>query len=172
MITTSLITFADFEQMPYAPGKQELIDGELIEMPPAKHSHMHIAKRIFVLLLSGATGKMAHIEMGYRIGGGWLVPDVSVSRPNQEITDDYLIGSPSLAVEVLSPCNSASQIERKLSLYFAEGAEEIWVINPSKRTMSVYCTGEEGVLRTTVRERHESKFGAIALAALFDSESA
>jgi Uma2 family endonuclease len=34
MSTTTLMTFAEFEKLPQLPGKQELIDGELILMPP------------------------------------------------------------------------------------------------------------------------------------------
>ena len=143
MSTTSIITFADFEQMRETPGKQELIDGELIEIPPAKYRHMDISKRVFMRLSSGPVGKRAYFEMGYRIGSGWLVPDVSVTRPNQVVTD-YLIGSPALAVEILSPDNRASLVARKLNLYLAEGAEEVWVIDPAKRTMSVHRSTQDG----------------------------
>ena len=170
MTTTSLMTFAEFEQMDDAPGKQELIDGELIEMPPARLRHMNISKRIYDHLRSGPTGNLAYFETGYRIGLGWLQPDVSVTRPKQETDSGYLSGSPALVVEVLSPSNRASQIERKLTLYFSEGAEEVWVIDPSKRTMSVYRTGPEGVVRTAVEERHESNFGTITLATLFATD--
>jgi len=170
MSTTSLLTFADFEQLQDAPGKQELLDGELIEMPPAKFRHMIISERIFALLRSGASGKLAHIEMGYRIGRGWLQPDVSVTRPAQEITDDYLIGSPELAVEVLSPRNRASHIERKLTLYFAEGAAEVWVIDPSNQTMLVYRATPEGAIRTAVNETYRSAYGTLSLSELFAAE--
>ena len=170
MTTTSLMTFADFEQMPDAPGKQELIDGELIEMPPARLKHMNISRRVYDHLRSGASGNLTYHETGYRIGRGWLQPDVSVIRPKQETDGGYLSGSPALAVEVLSPSNRASRIERKLTLYFAEGAEEVWLIDPSKGTMSVYRNSPEGVVRTAIDERHESKFGTIILATLFAAD--
>ena len=146
MSTISLLTFADFEQMADAPGKQELIDGELIEMPPAKFRRMFLSKRLFGLLSSGATGSLAYFEMG------------------------YLIGSPELAVEVLSPRNRASHIERKLTLYFAEGASEVWVIDPSNYTMLVYRATPEGVIRTAVTETYQSKYPAITLSELFKTE--
>src|SRR6266496_6024600 len=89
--TTPLLTFAEFETLPDAPGKQELIDGELIEFPPPKLTHEKVAKRIFKLLLSLLDDSRVWHEGGYRIGGGWLQPDVSVSRPNQPVADDYLV---------------------------------------------------------------------------------
>lgn len=171
MNPTSTLTFADLEQMPEAPGKQELIDGELIELPPAKIRHMIVSERVYDILRSGAVGNRAHIEMGYRIAGGWLVPDVSVTRRNQETSDDYYLRSPELAVEILSPTNKASYIERKLKLYFEEGAEEVWVINPSKLTMHVHRHTPTGVIHTVVEGEHKSKFATITLATLFAAES-
>jgi Uma2 family endonuclease len=167
MSTSSLITFAQFEQMPEAPGKQELIDGELIEMPAARLRHMIVSKRVYAQLCLGAGVDLAFIETGYRVGRGWLVPEASVAHPNQEIDDGYFSRSPVLAVEVLSPDNRASHIDRKLALYLADGAEEVWVIDPAKQTMTVCRKTPEGVIRTTVEGRHESKFGDIALATLF-----
>ena len=161
------MTFAEFEQMPDEPGKQELIDGELIEMPPAKVIHMEVSERVFIHLRSGTAGTRAHIGWGYRIGGGWLQPDVSVMRRHQEVRDDYAIGSPELAVEVLSPDNSASRIERKIALYFAEGAEEVWVIDPSGNTSLIYRATRVGALRIVVNHLLESKFGSMSLAELF-----
>ena len=44
MSTTALMTFAEFEQLPDCPGKQELIDGEVIQLPPPVAIHTLIAK--------------------------------------------------------------------------------------------------------------------------------
>ena len=117
MTTTSLMTFAEFEQMDDAPGKQELIDGELIEMPPARLNHMNISRRVYDHLRSGASGNLAYFETGYRIGRGWLQPDVSVTHSDQETDDGYLNGSPALAVEVLSPSTEAYDRGRKFGHY-------------------------------------------------------
>lgn len=110
------MTFAEFERLPNAPGKQELIDGELIELPPPKHTHAKVAKRFHLLLVTALGARQVWHEGGYRIGGGWLQPDVSVAWPEQRLEDDYLIGAPMIAIEVLSPVNTAAQIERKITL--------------------------------------------------------
>ncbi len=51
--TTGLMTFKDFVRMPEPdePVKQELLDGELIEMPPAFLDHMDIAHELFLILV-------------------------------------------------------------------------------------------------------------------------
>jgi Uma2 family endonuclease len=37
--TTASLTFAEFEKLPDAPGKRELVQGELVEMPPPHYRH-------------------------------------------------------------------------------------------------------------------------------------
>jgi Uma2 family endonuclease len=123
MIATSSMSFAEFEQLPDAPGKRELIDGELT---PARLSHNTLAHKFQSLLVHALNGRSVWIEMGYRIGGGWFQPDVSISYPEQQVANDYYIGAPLLAVEILSPSSTAAQLDRKLTLYFEEGAGEVW----------------------------------------------
>src|ERR1019366_2578743 len=50
MGTTTLLSFEEFERLPDEPGKLELLDGELIQLPPAKRKHVDIAHRIYDLL--------------------------------------------------------------------------------------------------------------------------
>ena len=42
MSTTTRMTFAEFEKLPEYAGKQELLNGELIELPPPKLGHMKL----------------------------------------------------------------------------------------------------------------------------------
>ena len=165
MSTTSLITFAEFEHWPDNPGKRELIDGEVIELPPPKLLHARIARRIYELLRTGPLCDRVWHEIGYRVGGGWLQPDVSVSHPHQRVDNDYLVGSPLLAVEVLSPANTAAQIDRKLTLYFQENACEVWVLNPAKRSMTVYRRDTAGgpVARIPVEHSYSSPSAEVAV---------
>jgi Uma2 family endonuclease len=46
MSTNTLLTIEEFLNLPDVPGKQELFNGELISLPPAKRSHMEISKRL------------------------------------------------------------------------------------------------------------------------------
>ena len=79
---TTLVTFEEFERLPDEPSKLELMDGELIRMPPAETRHMRIALRLYKILED--TLRMLHgqghardlgevfIETGYRIGSNWV----------------------------------------------------------------------------------------------------
>lgn len=159
MSTAALLSFAEFEQLPDAPGKRELIDGELIELPPPKLSHSLIAKRIYELLIAVLDKSRVFFEIGYRIGGGWLQPDVSVIWPQQREENDYLIGGPMIAVEILSPRNSAAEIERKLTLFLGEGSDEVWVVDPKRKTLTVYRRTSEGAVRILVDTTYTSALG-------------
>jgi Uma2 family endonuclease len=147
--TSGLMTFEEFEKLPEYAGKQELLEGELIELPPAKKGHNTIGERIFVILLhylaanpdkAGSVLGRPHHEMGYRVTrnpDSWLVPDVSVTYSGQT-GDDYYEGAPLLAVEIVSPSNTPEQIDRKIELYLAHGSHEVWVFYPKNVSVWVY----------------------------------
>ena len=43
----ALVTFAEFEQLPEIPGtRQELQNGEVVDVPPARHGHRLIKLKI------------------------------------------------------------------------------------------------------------------------------
>jgi Uma2 family endonuclease len=148
-ITTGLMTFAEFERLPDEEfeGKTELIDGELIRMPPPKTDHMDIALYIFRLLdvalpklkAEGNGGELGvlYVETGYRIGDQWLVPDVSITHPGQH-RPDYMQGAPAIAIEVISKSNTAEIMQRKIDLYLENGAREVWVFYPRTRKVTIH----------------------------------
>ena len=96
---SKLLTFAEFEALPEEHGKQELLHGRLIEMPPDIYLHQKIVSRIHRLLDRILEPERAWIDNGYRLGDGWLVPDVSVSWPEQQLDGGrYLLNAPMIAV--------------------------------------------------------------------------
>ena len=48
--TIPRMTFEEFERLPDAPGKLELLQEGLIELPPAKRRHAEIVHRIYECL--------------------------------------------------------------------------------------------------------------------------
>ena len=102
----TLLTFEEFERLPDRPGKQELVGGELIEMPPADLKHNRSSHRIYKRL--DAALERAHVrgealelgeafhEMGYLLlGRSWLQPDVSVTHAGQT-EGKYFEGAPAI----------------------------------------------------------------------------
>jgi len=151
--STKRLTFEEFEQMPEQPGKQELIDGNLFEWLPLNLRHHKIAQCTFLRLLglvaelhrrsqAQELGKVYH-QMGYRLAGGWLMPDVSITHAAQQ-ENDYYLESPALAVEVISNEKTADYIDKKIKLYVENGAAEVWVLYPNQQHMWVYKSGGVG----------------------------
>jgi Uma2 family endonuclease len=145
MGTTTLLTFEEFERLPDSPGKRELLDGELIEMPPAKKRHAKIQRRIDRRLspyvLERGLGEV-YIEAGFKLGERhWGQPDVSFVSAAQDDAGDpeeYFEGAPRLAIEVISKANTAESVDRKIVMYFEHGCEEVWVFYPKTRRTWVY----------------------------------
>jgi hypothetical protein len=68
---------------PEVPGKQELPDGKLIQLPPAKDTHNTLVDSV-LRLLQGVVGRRARIGRGFQMSpDAWLQPDVSVAWPDE-----------------------------------------------------------------------------------------
>jgi Uma2 family endonuclease len=133
----SLITFEDFLGIPDAEGeKLELIEGDVVSMPPPVPDHSDIARRI-LRFLTERTG-WSHVwpdATGYRIGDSCLIPDVSIQFESQGRDEKAFLGAPRVAIEILSP---REEIDSKITLYLRGGALEVWVVNPKLKTLVIY----------------------------------
>ena len=139
------VSFEDFEKYEDDGRKHELVHGEHIVLPPPKFKHSRIQHTLLELL--GAYVRQHRLgtvmmEVGFRLSSNtWLQPDVSFVRTSQAATvgaDGYLHGSPALAIEVASESNTAGQLDVKMELYFAHGAEEVWIVFPQTRRVRAH----------------------------------
>lgn len=145
-----LMSWEAFEQLPDGDGfHRELIEGELQILPPVKLGHSKVAKRIFKALLAAeaAGSGQAYFEAGFKLAANavsWVQPDVSFVRGQRvEDTDDssYFTGAPELAIEVVSPSESASDLSRKVDLMLKAGSLAVWVVYPRQRKVDVHLPG-------------------------------
>jgi Uma2 family endonuclease len=160
----SLITFDEFLQMPEAEGeKLELVEGEVVSMPPPVTEHSKIAQRILRLLTEKIGWSAVFPDAtGYRIGESCLVPDVSVQYENQAQDERTFIGAPLIAIEILSP---HEETESKISIYLRGGAREVWMVNPKLKMLVVY-TGEARI-EVTDKYRSEAISQTVTLSDIF-----
>jgi Uma2 family endonuclease len=145
--STSQITWQAFEQLPDGDGfHREVVEGELIVLPPAKSSHARLINAVALALapLENHGRWSVFVEAGYRLFTApptWIQPDVSVlSRERASATsgDDYFVRPPELAVEVVSPSETARDLARKIDLLLRGGSLAVWVIYPEKREVRVF----------------------------------
>ena len=96
--TTTLLTFEEFERLPDQPGKRELLEGELIELPPAELKHNRIAHRIYHRLIAAVEAAHGHgqaadlgevyHEMGYKLArNAYVQPETAFACPRGEGID-------------------------------------------------------------------------------------
>jgi Uma2 family endonuclease len=62
--------------------------------------------------------------------------------PGDEIPEGYITIPPNLAVEVISPHDSAYDVEVKVELYLKHGIGEVWVVYPITRAVNIHRPGE------------------------------
>jgi Uma2 family endonuclease len=127
------------------PNRHELIKGELLTMAPIGYPHGTTTVNLSTLLhnyvKANNLGVLA-VELGFKLETDpdtVLGPDISFIARERVGTpsEGYVVGPPDLAVEVLSPSDRRSQVERKTSLWLELGAKSVWNVNPGKRTVEV-----------------------------------
>jgi Uma2 family endonuclease len=146
-----LMTPEEFLVYPVPDAKAELVRGELRVTPPPGGPHGCAATNLVVLLSgyvrSGGLGRVFADGVGYelvQLPRTVRVPDASFVRshrlPEEGIGPGLLKLAPDLAIEVLSPSETASELEEKLDDYRACGTSLIWVVDPVRRTVMVVAS--------------------------------
>lgn len=134
----------------------ELVDGRLVREPRPGGRHGVLVALISRILLDYAdrAGGMVVAEGGFVLGEERPTvrgPDVAYIRDAEErygAPEGFITGAPDLAVEVVSPGNSAAEIRQKVIEYFDSGSSQVWVVHPRTRTVVVHRSASEArVLR-------------------------
>ena len=143
-----LMTVEEFLRADVPDGKAELVRGELRVTPPPGAPHGAAAINLVFLLgdhvRARKLGRVFGDSFGYvltQLPHTVRVPDASFVRadrlPAEGIGPGLLEFAPDLAIEVLSPSESASELEEKLSDYAVAGVPLIWVVDPKRRTVRI-----------------------------------
>lgn len=67
---------------------------------------------------------------------------ITYERLEGALAEDEFFGAPDLVIEVLSPSNTAAEIDDKEALCLANGCREFWVVNERRQTVRVTRPGE------------------------------
>jgi Uma2 family endonuclease len=146
MGATTLLSLEEFHRLPKETGKKELLDGELIvTRSRTMFRHTKVIRGFYDVLrpFEGTSGLgEVYVEAEYRLGPRTLLrPDVSITHPDHPVESDDLIGAPALAIEVVSPSNTAEEMNRKMKYYLANGGIEVWVVYPETRSVWLFRPG-------------------------------
>jgi len=129
-------------------GRCELIRGEIVHLAPAGAEHGDVAGELLGMIWSFVRkhqlGKVYAAETGFTIARNpdtTRAPDVAFVRNDRvpvKPRRGFFEGAPDLAVEVVSPGDSHSQIVAKVNEWLAGGTTSVWVVDPPNRTIVVY----------------------------------
>jgi len=164
VLRTSPITEADLLRLNAADGRVEVIDGEGVPMTPVGLLHALVAGSVYRALYAYA----AEHRLGYVMGDSLIyvldedpqmgirqtrIPDASFIRKGRLPAGDDLArpfaGAPDLAVEVLSPEDSALEMLAKVRTYFEAGTAQVWLVYPAQQ--EVHCYHREAAAVQTFR---------------------
>jgi Uma2 family endonuclease len=146
-------TIADLDALVDDGHRYELVEGELQMMTPASPQQGRYASRITVDL--GAfvekhdLGEVYVAEPGFALEpdpqGTVRAPDVAfvakerIPKPGQ--TRGFWPLAPDLAVEIISPSETAYSVETKVAEYLRAGVRLIWLVYPETQVVVEFAAG-------------------------------
>jgi len=156
MATTSkILTYEEWLTLPEVEGVEEVVNGEILKMPPNKWNHTLVVEALARRLRARLDPEAIHVitsVFGLVIRREPLttrVPDIAVFILSNVVEKDgYIHSAPELVLEVLSPANTRSERVAKLRDYESLGVPEVWVVSPEAQTVEVLLL-QDGRLVTT-----------------------
>lgn len=143
------VTADELLHMPDDGFRYELVQGELRRMTPAGNVHGRVAMN-FGVALGGYVkahdlGTVFAAETGFMLSSNpdtVRAPDVAfVSRARVEAVGEvegFWPEAPDLAVEVISPGDSYSEVEEKVFAWLDAGTRMVVIVNPRQHSATVY----------------------------------
>jgi Uma2 family endonuclease len=151
-----ILTALEFWKLPQNGTRRELVCGEVVETMPPGGRHGAIAASMATLLriwTQQNAGGYVGVEAGYLLTHDPDTvrgPDVSFVRadriPASGIPEAFWNLSPDLAVEVVSPNETAEDVRAKVLDFLSAGTPLVWTIYP--RTEEVIVHTPDGLART------------------------
>jgi Uma2 family endonuclease len=137
--------------------RYELVDGDLLLTPAPTPYHQQIAGELFA--------RLREFVRGQRLGELLFAPcDVVLSRHDvvqpdilfvrsdrlSIIGQQNITGAPDLVVEILSPGTEDRDRTMKSKLYARSGVRELWIVDPSAKTIEVFTASGAALGREAV----------------------
>jgi Uma2 family endonuclease len=138
----------------------ELHDGELIRMSANGFMHVMVTGNAYSVLRDFAHPR----KLGYVAGDGLIyvlyihpvtrkrtlqIPDCSFIR-KEHVPKDYdfsrsFPGAPDLAIEIMSPDDTAEDVLKRIRRFFLYGTEQVWVFYPDSKEVHQHFNGDSQI---------------------------
>jgi len=160
-------TYADYKAWELKPGERyEMIYGEAYAMSAPNATHQEMLTELikqFAVFLTGKPCKVYPAPYDVRLfyeedesDDTVVQPDITVVCDSEKRGPEGCRGAPDLVVEILSPSNTAIEMQRKFNLYRDAGVREYWVLDNEYKTLTVYIFDGEKVISRTYGEKDKA----------------
>lgn len=154
MQLTHLVPIQEYLTTDYEPDC-DYVDGVVEERNLGERQHSELQGHIYVYFFSRAKRLRVYPYLEWRIQISptrYRVADICLvagSRPKEPI----LSRPPFLVIEILSPEDRLSRIQKRIDDYLGFGVAYVWLIDPDSRRAWVYAAdgiseAKDGILRT------------------------
>jgi Uma2 family endonuclease len=130
----------------------ELVDGVLVEMSPTSVIHgeleslishvfrNHVDARQLGLVVAG--DMLFRLDVAGRLARAAGVAFIAADRlPGEQTPLGGFIGAPDLAVEIISPSNTANAIQEKVGHWLSHGTKGVLLVYSSQRSVVLWTAG-------------------------------
>ena len=153
-------TYADYKEWELGVGERyEIIYGEAFAMSGPNTKHQTILTELLGQLYNFFRGKPCKVfPSPYDVRLFYeedesddtvVQPDIMVICDRNIIGPEGCRGAPDLVIEILSPSNTAIEMERKFALYREAGVREYWIVDPENNRIKVCCFKDGAILTNT-----------------------
>ena len=150
----------------------ELLDGQLVEFPPAGFQHGVLAAEMCFHLYDANKREslgLATARCGYHPPDDrWTVlgPSAAFTRKKRvqyPLAKKYVARMPDLAVEIASFCNPRDWVGEKLPKYLQNGTQLVWIVIPKMKRVEVCQLGADGEVQSEVIDQDGTLSGESVL---------
>jgi Uma2 family endonuclease len=143
----TLYTAEDLLRLPDTGKRYELVRGELLEMAPTSFGHGrvtgHAFFRLFTFVQENDLGEVLTGEPGFRLQRNpdtVRAPDIAFVSKDRIPADPrgFPDLAPDLVVEVVSPNDTAAELQVKVGEWLRAGTRMVLVMYPDSRLVAVY----------------------------------
>lgn len=146
-----LLTVAQYEALEEPDEERwELLHGRLIREPAPGYRHGMMNVELLRLLDAHVRARglgVVLVDTGFHYAGERPTvrrPDVAfvaAARVPTPVRVSFLDQPADLVIEIRSPSERRNRLEKKLEADLGAGVREVWVVDPGKRTVTVYTPG-------------------------------
>lgn len=141
--------------------RAELIDGVIYDMTPPKRIHQRIVlslSRIIADYIDRNDGDCEVYPAPFAVflnkdNKTYVEPDISVICDRDKLTDQGCNGAPDWIIEIVSSGSRQMDYYKKMLKYRTAGVREYWVVDPEKKTVTVYDFVKDEMLEYTFTDK-------------------